>query len=178
MLVDNDLTMQHHTTLCCHSINLMESLHQQLLETITNPITGLDTNDIVTFHKNVLSFDISILKSIKIDDEKSTYLFGTSSSIIIFAMGMVELCKEQKDNSKLKCMLNNLHKLSSWDSEYVLGQQRYNGHLESHFKEATKYFEQLEQKKDSFSRQNLIQIRDKVVKDIFRIMRGENEVMP
>lgn len=213
---------------------------------------------------NILSLDISILKSIKKDDEKSTYLFGTSSSIIIFSKGMLELCEEQKDikeltnriekaikmftycwlmaedgsepNRKLsndnelyidrifdkeedddsllrglyphrisqfadfgkvfvatcKAILilspdpkysdwqeienlpNKLHQLSSWNSDDILGQKRYNGHLENHFKAVKSYFEQLKQKKSSFAEQGLIEIRNTVVRHIFRIMRGEN----
>ena len=231
-----------------------------------------NTNDYPQYYdldKNVLSFDVSILKSIKKDNEKSIYLFGTSSTMIIFSMGMLELCEEQEDNDELKqaiekairiftyssvmaddgseynrdlssneelyidrifqnreddhgdhllrglyphritqfadfgkvfvatckaimilsqnssysweeinMILSELHKLSSWKSENVLGQRRYNGHLESHFREVINYFKQLEQRKNSFAEQSLIGIRNKIVRDIFRIMRGENGIIP
>lgn len=211
--------------------------------------------------KNVLNCDLSILKSI----EESKYLFGTSSSMIIFSMGMLELCKEQKDNQELikgiskaiklftyssliaddgsehnsklstgkelyidrifsnnqkrkddsyllgglyphrisqfadfgkifiaTCkaililsqdskhswediwdLLDRLHQLSSSDTAYVLEQERYNGHLARHFKEATRYFKQLKEEQRIYAELELIDIRNKIVKNIFKIMRDD-----
>lgn len=53
-------------------------------------------------------------------------------------------------------------------------QQRYNGHLESHCEKNFQYFEQLKGKKPDYA--SLIEIRNKIVRDIFKIMRGESDV--
>jgi hypothetical protein len=45
--------------------------------------------------KHVVNLDISLLKQIGKDDSHSVYLFGMHSSIILFAMGMLEVCQEQ-----------------------------------------------------------------------------------
>ena len=57
----------------------------------------------------------------------------------------------------------------------ILGQTKFNGHLETHtrdikqyFKELPKYFESLPKNED------LSVVRDKVVTDIFKIIRGES----
>ncbi|MBW4474914.1 MAG: hypothetical protein KME45_31725 [Stenomitos rutilans HA7619-LM2] len=60
----------------------------------------------------------------------------------------------------------------------ALEQTRYNGHLADHYERIKRYFqhfeEQLESRKLSFS--NITEARDKVVKDIFRLVRGESSV--
>lgn len=212
-------------------------------------------------NRNIVNLDTSILRIVK----DSTYLFGTSSSIIIFSQGMLELCEEQKDKQKLKqrinkaikmftycsliaddgsepnsklsnenesyidrifynnqeyegdyslrglyphrisqfadfgkifvvvckaililsqdseyswkeifSLLGRLHKLSSWNSENILNQERYNGHLSNHFLNVTNYFRQLEQNNDSFYSKDLIEIRNEIVSKTFTIMRGES----
>ncbi|MBD2774599.1 HypX (modular protein) [Iningainema tapete] len=211
--------------------------------------------------KNVINLDFSILKQIHNEENKSIYLFGTHSSILLFTMGMLELCTEenQKDELQLRikkalrmftycsaialdgteikenydegklylerilkqgdylvrglyphrltqfadlgkiwaatCKLilliynssytwqdiNNLLKslLQSLDKSIIdtdCGQERYNGHLESHYEKVVKYFEQVQEKKINFP--NLEEIRNKVVRDIFKIMRGESDVRP
>ena len=68
---------------------------------------------------------------------------------------------------------------SSLNTRDVLEQVRYNGHLAVQFKNVTTYFEQMKQKRShqvSSSSESLINIRDKLVKDVFRIMRGESDV--
>ncbi|MCC5616506.1 hypothetical protein LC605_15785 [Nostoc sp. CHAB 5836] len=209
---------------------------------------------------NVINFDFSIFKKICTKEHKSVYLFGTHSSILLFGMGMLELCddekkesekvikiqkairmftycsaiaedgnKEKKDNDgkfylerifspgdslvrglyphrltqfadlgkiwaatcKSILLLYNstfdwqdidklLENLPTSYSKSVLedncGQKRYNGHLESHCDRLIQYFEQLKCKKLNLT--NLTEIRNKIVKDIFKIMRGESDVKP
>lgn len=210
--------------------------------------------------KNILSFDISILKSI----EDSKYLFGTSSSIILFSMGMLELCEEQESNKELKTrikkaikmftyssliagdgsvhnadlckgeelyidrifnqdqngysllkglyphrisqfadfgrifvatckaililsgddsnnweevhtLLEDLHQISGADSQYALKQNRYNGHLANHFEKATNYFKSLERNEaDNLNQKSMLEVRNIIVKNIFRIMQGKD----
>lgn len=50
---------------------------------------------------NILSLDMSILKDIRAKEEDSIYLFGSTSSIILFAMGMLELCQESQQAERL-----------------------------------------------------------------------------
>ncbi|GAA6619307.1 hypothetical protein [Scytonema sp. NUACC26] len=211
--------------------------------------------------KNVINIDFSILKNNYSDEERSTYLFGTHSSIILFAMGMLELCDDEKkqstleerinesfkiftysfaiaeegnrqskdpDNIKIylerifkdgdelvrglyphrltqfadlgkiwaatcKVILNCYHSNSDWAEinkllkdlpnnptkpvlQSVYRQKRYNGHLESHCDRLVEYFKQLKEKKLTIT--NLTDIRNKVVRDIFKIMRGESDVKP
>ncbi|BAY22311.1 hypothetical protein NIES2100_20740 [Calothrix sp. NIES-2100] len=212
--------------------------------------------------KNVINIDFSILKKICPEEDQSIYLFGTHSSIIIFAMGMLELCDDKHKESELKIRLNKAFKMFTYcsaiaedgiiarrDSEdgkiycerifqngdelvrglyphrltqfadlgkiwaatckVILflddqtsdwrvidnlleslptpnsitpglqkscGQKRYNGHLENHCDRLVKYFHQLKSKK--WNDTNLIDIRNKIVKDIFKIIRGESEVTP
>lgn len=210
----------------------------------------------------VLNLDMSILKQINDDDNKSIYLFGTNSSIILFGMGILKLCEEEKDNedlqksitkairmfaycaaiadegsiktdknqdseliyldrffhpqgkdnlirglyphrltqfaalgkifdatSKAILLLQSKHLDFDWQNVKILldnlnekvrdknsEQTRYNGHLATHFTRISEYFNQLESKKMNFS--SLIQARNKVVKDIFRIVRGESDIKP
>ncbi|RAM53356.1 MAG: HypX (modular protein) [Hapalosiphonaceae cyanobacterium JJU2] len=215
--------------------------------------------------KNVINIDFSILKKICPDDEQSIYLFGTYSSIILFAMGMLELCDDEKQESKLKSRIDKAFKNFTYCSaiaedgavsgnkenrdpddekvylerifadgdELVRGlyphrltqfadlgkiwaatckvilhlyhsdtdwqeidkllerlpnsptkpvlhnayrQKRYNGHLESHCDRLVEYFKQLKDKKLNTTK--LIDIRNKVVRDVFKIMRGESDVKP
>ncbi|WNZ27642.1 hypothetical protein HJG54_32855 [Leptolyngbya sp. NK1-12] len=50
---------------------------------------------------NMLSLDMSLLKEIRPNDWDSVYLFGSISSIILFAMGMLELCEELQNRQQL-----------------------------------------------------------------------------
>jgi hypothetical protein len=50
---------------------------------------------------HVINLDVSILKAIGKDDVNSKYLFGMHSSIILFAMGMLEICQEQENSKAL-----------------------------------------------------------------------------
>ena len=50
---------------------------------------------------NVVSLDFSLLKKLGQDDITSTYLFGSRASIILFSMGMLELCQEQQAPNRL-----------------------------------------------------------------------------
>lgn len=210
---------------------------------------------------NVIVVDFSILKQICTDEPKSIYLFGTHSSILLFAMGMIKLCDDKNSGSELKEELNESirmftycsalaedgtkgkiaddgtfyserifcegdslirglypHRLtqfadlgkiwaatskcilllhdsnSDWkevnsllkylptsSNKLVLegnycGQKRYNGHFESHCDRLVQYFEQLKIKKLPFT--SLSEIRNKVVRDVFKIMRGESDVKP
>ena len=210
---------------------------------------------------NVINFDFSIFHKICIEEHKSVYIFGTHSSILLFAMGMLELCddekkeseklikikkairmftycsaiaedgnKGKKDNDDGKFYLERIfssgdslirglypHRLTQFadlgkiwaatcksilllynstfdwqdidkllenlptsSSKSVLedkcGQKRYNGHLESHCDRLIQYFEQLKCKKLNLT--NLTEIRNKIVRDIFKIMRGESDVKP
>ena len=222
----------------------------------------------------ILDIDLSILK--KEDEFPSRYLFGVHSSVILFSMGMFELCKKDKfsidcikdakktfvfcsaiaeegGNEKDKVVTRELsikekekekekyenskedsfdyfsefdsyikilypHRLTQFadlgkifaatcyaifsyhEGKYdynvlekglleqlgenpksgdapnrILGQTKFNGHLETHtrdikqyFKELPKYFESLPKNED------LSVVRDKVVTDIFKIIRGES----
>ncbi|MBD2319886.1 HypX (modular protein) [Phormidium tenue] len=235
---------------------------------------------------HVLSIDMSILKQPSAISSETIYLFGTHSTILLFAIGMRELCVDQgseeqiqrqvekalriftycwaiaKDGSTSNCeenvhkfyldrnfekdscdrsgdslvmglyphrltdftdlgkifaavckaiiiiygqanhsstvseevseiamnwdevelLLSSLHdryKPSSFKSKQVLDQSRYNGHFDGQFKKIKLYFAQLKRKKNSqvsASREKIISIRDKLVKDVFKIMRGENDV--
>ncbi|GAB1544543.1 hypothetical protein NUACC21_72190 [Scytonema sp. NUACC21] len=211
--------------------------------------------------KNVINIDFSILKNNSVEEERSIYLFGTQSSIILFAMGMLELCDDEKKESSLEARIKKSFKIFTYSSaiaeegnreskdpdeekiyleriftegdELVRGlyphrltqfadlgkiwaatcqvilnlyhsnsdwteidkllkdlpnshkkrvlqnagtQKRYNGHLESHCDRLVEYFKQLKDKKMNIT--NLIDIRNKVVRDIFKIMRGESDVKP
>ncbi|MBE9118408.1 HypX (modular protein) [Lusitaniella coriacea LEGE 07157] len=211
---------------------------------------------------HVLRLDLSILKRV----QENIYLFGTHSSILLFATGMLELCEEQEDEEKLFEQIKKAmrmftycwaiaedggirkeekssprkfdrafpkdggdelvrglycHRLtqfadlgkifaatcqlilllcdrpsSNWTSilslidelthnnlsasDRVLGQKRYNGHFAEHYKQLKDYFYQLnkqtEAKKLRFT--NLIEARNAIVRDVFRMIRGENEVKP
>lgn len=50
---------------------------------------------------HVINLDISLLKEIGKDDGDSKFLFGMHSSIILFAMGMLEICQEQENGEML-----------------------------------------------------------------------------
>ncbi|RCJ14937.1 hypothetical protein A6S26_09790 [Nostoc sp. ATCC 43529] len=214
--------------------------------------------------KNVIHIDFSILKRIVLDEEQSIYLFGTHSSIILFAMGILELCDDENKESELQTRLNKAFKMFTYCSaiaeegnkekkypdddkfylerifnkdkgdelvrglyphrltqfadlgkiwaatckvilcvyqqnsdwgvvdkllenlptnnsiipglQNVCGQRRYNGHLESHCVRLVNYVEELKYKK--FNTNNLIDIRNKIVRDIFKIIRGESDVKP
>ncbi len=216
--------------------------------------------------KNVIKIDFSILKQPHPDANKSIYLFGTHSSILLFAMGMLELCEDIEDKNELKSKIKKAirmftycsaiaedgideygsetqvnqdnetlrlnrnfgsgdsivrglypHRLtqfadlgkiwaatcksilylsdsiSDWQeidqlldtlpngsTKQILGntggQKRYNGHIASHCQKVCQYFEKLRLKTDHFDQ--LIDIRNKIVKDIFKIMRGESDVRP
>jgi hypothetical protein len=214
--------------------------------------------------KNVIYIDFSILKQNISSEHKSIYLFGTHSSILIFAMGMLELCDDEQNENQLEISIQKAirmftycsaiaeegnyvkrntsdgtvylerifetedsldslvrglypHRLTQfadlgkiwaatcksilhiynantdWQDinklleslpnspktrvlHNVCGQQRYNGHLESHCEKLFQYFEQLQGKKPDYS--SLIEIRNKIVRDIFKIMRGESDVRP
>lgn len=52
-------------------------------------------------HNNMLSLDMSLLREIRPNDWDSVYLFGSISSIILFAMGMLELCEELQNQQQL-----------------------------------------------------------------------------
>ncbi|MDJ0736570.1 MAG: hypothetical protein QNJ47_21315 [Nostocaceae cyanobacterium] len=219
--------------------------------------------------KNVINLDFSILKQPHPDrNNKSIYLFGTHSSILLFAMGMLELCEDiEKENedelkSKIKkairmftycsaiaedgigeygdtsqrscnngilsldrifkdgddlvrglyphrlthfadlgkiwtatcksilCVYNStydwqeinllLDTLPNVSKKQILanacGQERYNGHFASHYQKVCEYFKNLQSKTENLD--NLIEIRNKIVRDIFKIMRGESDVRP
>jgi hypothetical protein len=67
----------------------------------------------------------------------------------------------------------------SWIAQ-TLGQERYNGHLARHYEKIKQYFEQFEQKlrakRIRFS--SYADARNKVVRDMFRLIRGESDVSP
>ncbi len=216
--------------------------------------------------KNLINLDFSILKQIRQEDNQSIYLFGTHASLLLFSMGMLELCEEEHDPAKLEGKIKNAIRMFTYSSaiaedgsgEYgnaiqrnsddgtlylerdfyqgdfivrglyphrltqltdlgkiwtatcksilnlryinsdwqdisklldtlpnvskkqilggACGQKRYNGHLESHCNRIVQYFKDLKSKQNNLS--NLIDIRNNVVKDIFRIMRGESDVKP
>ncbi len=79
-------------------------------------------------------------------------------------------------------LIDSLHdrcEPSSLKSREVLEQERYNGHFDGQFNKAKAYFEQLKQKRlhqPHSPHESIINIRDKLVKDIFKIMRGEIDV--
>ena len=50
---------------------------------------------------HMLSLDMSILKEIRKNEWDSVYLFGSTSGIILFAMGMLELCQELQNRDRL-----------------------------------------------------------------------------
>jgi len=234
---------------------------------------------------HVLSIDMSILKQPSKISSETIYLFGTHSTILLFAIGMRELCVDQglpeqiksriekalriftycwaiakdgstsnsennncefyldrnfekniydqtgdslimglyphrltdfadlgkifaavcksiliinqanyssrtSDNStpnsitwdEVETLINSLHdrcKQSSLKSKEMLEQSRYNGHLDSQFKRAKLYFAQLKRKTNNQTNvqpENIIHVRDKLVKDIFKIIRGENDI--
>jgi len=50
---------------------------------------------------NVITLDFSLLKKRKNDEKSSIYLFGMQSGIILFAQGMLSLCKPYKDDRAL-----------------------------------------------------------------------------
>ncbi|WP_051503151.1 hypothetical protein [[Scytonema hofmanni] UTEX B 1581] len=217
-----------------------------------------DSEQIYESENNVINIDFSILKKICTDDNKSTYLFGTHSCILLFGMGMLELCDDENESqlalrikkairmftycsaiaedgnkgrrnpddetfylerifSEGDCLVRGLypHRLTQFaelgkiwaatcksilllynstfdwqeinqllktlptsSNQSILDsacrQKRYNGHLESHCDRLVDYFEQLQVKKLSFD--SLMEIRNKIVRDIFKIMRGESEV--
>jgi hypothetical protein len=203
---------------------------------------------------HILHIDLSILKQ-DIDDVK-VYLFGTHSCILLFAMGMLELCEERQNDVKLLERVKTairiftycwaiaedggseaegdsnaidrnftedgdalvrglyLHRLTQfadlgrifqvtcqlilllcdraapdWESilEFadklannpeppsgnVLGQKRYNGHLAEHYKKFKLYVHQLHKEKWRYANLSLIEVRDRVVKEVFKIIRGE-----
>ncbi|OKH44168.1 hypothetical protein NIES2101_29060 [Calothrix sp. HK-06] len=219
-----------------------------------------ESEQIYDSDNNVINFDFSIFIDI-FTEHKSVYLFGTHSSILLFAMGMLRLCddekkesekliqikeairmftycsaiaedgnKGKKDNNNEKLYLERIfnkgdslirglypHRLTQFadlgkiwaatcksilllynstfdwqdidellenlptsSSKSVLddncGQKRYNGHLESHCDRLIQYFEQLKCKRLNLT--NLTEIRNKIVRDVFKIMRGESDVKP
>ncbi|PZO36784.1 MAG: HypX (modular protein) [Pseudanabaena frigida] len=232
---------------------------------------------------HVLSIDMSILKHPSSVSSETVYLFGTHSALLLFAIGMYELCGEQvseelvqskiakalriftyswaiakdgtishgEDNDRkfyldrkfeqnhdktgdslvmglyphrltdfadlgkifaalcqaillihqsnqsnnesenstapitwddVESLIDSLHDCcepSSLKSREVLEQARYNGHFDSQFHKAKTYFAQLKQKRNiqtNSTKESIINIRDKLVKDIFKIMRGESDV--
>ncbi|MGI8501341.1 MAG: hypothetical protein ACR2LR_09385 [Hassallia sp.] len=217
-----------------------------------------ESEQIYESENNVIKIDFSILKKICTDDTKSTYLFGTHSCILLFSMGMLELCNDKNESqlvlgikkairmftycsaiaedgnkgsrnpddekfylerifSEGDCLVRGLypHRLtqfadlgkiwaatcksilllhnSAFDWQQInqlletlptssnqsildsaCRQKRYNGHLESHCDRLVDYFEQLQVKKLNVN--SLIEIRNKIVRDIFKIRRGESEV--
>jgi hypothetical protein len=219
-----------------------------------------ESKQIYDSEKNVINFDFSIFQKGCTEEHKSVYLFGTHSSILLFAMGMLKLCDDEIEESKKiikikkairmftycsaiaedgnkgktdndgKLYLERIfstgdslvrglypHRLTqfadlgkiwaatcksilllynstfNWQdidkllenlptssSKSVLGdscgQKRYNGHLESHCDRLIQYFEQLKSKKLNLT--SLTEIRNKIVRDIFKIMRGESDVKP
>jgi hypothetical protein len=217
-----------------------------------------ESEQIYKSENNVIKIDFSILKKICTDDNKSTYLFGTHSCILLFGMGMLELCDDKNESEMLlgikkairmftycsaiaedgnkgrrdpddeKFYLERIfsegdylvrglypHRLtqfadlgkiwaatcksilllynSTFDWQQInqlletlptssnqsildsaCRQKRYNGHLESHCDRLVDYFKQLQVKQLNVD--SLMDIRNKIVRDIFKIMRGENEV--
>ncbi|BCU10547.1 hypothetical protein [Microcystis aeruginosa] len=71
-------------------------------------------------------------------------------------------------------LLNDLHDaqtiIRSNNPDYSLGQNRYSGHLEQQFKGVKSY---LESQKNSFKSGSLEEIRNRIVTDIFKILRGD-----
>jgi hypothetical protein len=60
----------------------------------------------------------------------------------------------------------------SYDNDRILGQTEFNGHLETHIRDIQQYFEVYF---DSLPKnEDLSVVRDKVVTDIFKIIRGES----
>jgi hypothetical protein len=71
-------------------------------------------------------------------------------------------------------LLNDLHDaqtiIRSNNPDYSLGQNRYSGHLEQQFKGVKSY---LESQKNSGKSGSLEEIRNRIVTDIFKILRGD-----
>ncbi len=71
-------------------------------------------------------------------------------------------------------LLNDLHDaqtiIRSNNPDYSLGQNRYSGHLEQQFKGVKSY---LESPKNSVKSGSLKEIRNRIVTDIFKILRGD-----
>ncbi|CCI06826.1 hypothetical protein [Microcystis aeruginosa] len=71
-------------------------------------------------------------------------------------------------------LLNDLHDaqtiIRSNNPDYSLGQNRYSGHLEQQFKGVKSY---LESQKNSVKSGSLEEIRNRIVTDIFKILRGD-----
>jgi hypothetical protein len=60
-----------------------------------------EDDEFYDLQNNMLSLDMSILKEIRQNEGDCVYLFGSTSSIILFAMGMLELCQELHDREQL-----------------------------------------------------------------------------
>ncbi|MBE9062834.1 hypothetical protein [cf. Phormidesmis sp. LEGE 11477] len=67
-----------------------------------------------------------------------------------------------------------------FDDKHARGQKRYNGHLVSHYEALDKYVESFIRalKDKDISNLNGIHIRDQIVTDVFRIIRGDVDVSP
>jgi len=62
----------------------------------------------------------------------------------------------------------------------ALGQQRYNGHLGEHYKNISRYFNELIQmlQTKKLRSLDLIQNRDRIVTHIFKMIQGESNILP
>lgn len=81
---------------------------------------------------------------------------------------------------KITKLLKNLQRnvINPELTDNNLYQPRFNGHFTLHFDTIKKYFDLLWQKRQDFTKLSLLQIRDKIVKDIFKIMQGNPDVIP
>ena len=81
--------------------------------------------------------------------------------------------KKESQWQEIEELLENLHKTECPER---LGQKRYNGHLANLFRDIKHYFQELKQY--SPIEKDILAYRDKVVKNVFRIILGDRGVKP
>ena len=74
------------------------------------------------------------------------------------------------ENTKSKDKSDDNNK--SYDNDRILGQTEFNGHLETHIRDIQQYFEGYFESLPK--NEDLSVVRDKIVTDIFKIIRGES----
>jgi hypothetical protein len=68
-------------------------------------------------YRRVLTLDMSILKQVRMTKEnpkQQIYLFGTHSALLFFAMGMLELCEEQRSESELAARIEQAQRMFTY----------------------------------------------------------------
>ncbi len=80
----------------------------------------------------------------------------------------------------LEALITHLNQNRCPSGKSILGQERYNGHLAEQYKNLAQYLKQLSAKieRRGIVQSDPIETRNKIVKDMFRLIRGESDVRP